>query len=82
MQPVTADSRGWGKIKKAAAYAGVSERTLRPWLKCGLRHSRLPSGTVLVSFAAIDDFLAHLEVIQNQVDDIVDEVVEEIQRNT
>jgi hypothetical protein len=35
-----------------------------------------------VSFAAIDDFLAHLEVIQNQVDDIVDEVVEEIQRNT
>ena len=34
----------------------MSERTLREWLKKGLSHSVLPSGTILLKYSAIDDF--------------------------
>ena len=67
---------GWGKIKRAASYAGVSERTMRDWLKAGgLRHSRLPSGTVLIQFKAIDDYLSRFEADASQVDNIVKDVL-------
>jgi len=78
VQSIVTVTPGWGKVKAAAKYAGISERSLRGWLKSSLRHVRLPSGTILVSFAAIDDFLARFEVTQNQVDDIVNEVVNEL----
>ncbi|MFC1817103.1 hypothetical protein ACFL0M_14475 [Thermodesulfobacteriota bacterium] len=54
--------KGWAKIKHAARYAGIGERTFRKWLKQGLHHSRLPSGRILVSLKAIDDFLSGYEV--------------------
>jgi len=66
---------GWAKTKTAAKFAGVSERTFRGWLKNGLRHSRLKTGTVLVSYEAIDEFLARFEVNDNQVGQLVDEVM-------
>jgi len=53
---------GWAKVKLAARYAGVSERTFRDWLKNGLQYSQLPSGTILLSYRAIDEFLARYEV--------------------
>jgi hypothetical protein len=33
---------------------------------------------ILVSYAAIDEYLARFEVNENQVDDIVDEVMQEL----
>ena len=70
------DNRGWAKVKEASKYAGVSVRTLRDWLKNGLRHSRVSAGMILVSYAAIDEYLVGFEVNSNQVDDIVDEMME------
>jgi len=74
---------GWGKIKKASQYAGISERTMRSWLKAGLRHSRLESGTVLIQYARVDEFLKRFEVegktAEANVNRIVDEVCSEIQ---
>jgi excisionase family DNA binding protein len=72
------DTRGYAKVKEAAKYAGVSVRTLRDWLKDGLRHSRLSTGTILVAYAAIDEYLARFEVSRNQVDDIVNELMQEL----
>ena len=78
MKITSPDNRGWAKVKEAAKYAGVSVRTLRDWLKDGLRHSRLSTGTILVAFAAIDEYLERFEVSRNQVDNIVDEVMQEL----
>lgn len=65
--------QAWAKINSAAKYSGVSPRTLREWLKKGLEHSRLPSGTILIQYAAIDEFLKRFRVSENKVDEIVDE---------
>ena len=56
MKITSPDNRGWAKVKKAAKYADVSERTFRDWLKDGLRHSRV-RGTILISYAALDEYL-------------------------
>ena len=77
MKITSPDNRGWVKVKKAAKYADVSERTFRDWLKDGLRHSRV-RGTILISYAALDEYLMDFEVRDNQVDEIVDEVVKEL----
>jgi hypothetical protein len=70
--------RGWAKIKPASAYAGVSPRTFRKWPKKGLRHARLPSGTVLIRYEAIDEFISKHEEQQNTVDRIVAELEKEL----
>lgn len=70
---------GWVKIKSAAKYAGISERTFRDWLKTGLRHVKLPTGALLVKYMWIDDFLENHEVdSQKQVDEVVAEVCKEL----
>ncbi len=72
---------GWLKVKSAAKYADVSERTVRSWLKAGLRHCRLKSknpekrpGTVLIKPEWIDGYLLQFESQENEVEQIVDEV--------
>lgn len=60
--------QAWGKVKAAAKYAGVSERTFREWLKIGLIHSRLPSGTILVRFDDIDSYLVKFQTSSNEVE--------------
>jgi hypothetical protein len=69
--------RAWAKIPAGAEYAGVSERTFRTWLKQGLRHSRLESGTILVRLSAIDEFLESFSVKQDadQIDQLVNEIL-------
>ena len=67
--------RGWLKVKEAAVYCGISERTIRSWLKEGLRHSRLRSGTILIRVSWIDEYLVRFEAQENEVDMIVDEVM-------
>ena len=66
---------GWGKVKQAARYAGVGERTFRDFLKKGLKHSRLPSGTILIRFTDIDAYLESFSVDESRVDRIVDAVM-------
>jgi hypothetical protein len=66
---------GWARIKEGVKYSGVKERTFRDWLKDGLKHSRLPSGTILIRYSAIDEFLEKYQVNENQVDKIVDETM-------
>ena len=70
---------GWMKVKDAAKYSGVSERTFRDWLKDGLRHSRLPSGTILVKPASIDEYIESFEVCESDsVDQIVNDVITDL----
>ena len=72
---------GWMKVKDAAKYSGVSERTFRDWLKYGLRHCRLPSGTILVKPTSIDEYIERFEVCESDsVDQIVKDVVAEFVR--
>lgn len=66
---------GWGKIKAAAKYAGISERTMRDWLKDGLQHSRLPSGTVLIKYEWLDAYLGSFVTRDSEVEKIVKETL-------
>ena len=78
MKNTSPDNRGWANVKKAAKYACVSERTFRGWLKNGLRHIRLPSRTILITYAWIDEYLERFEVESNQLDEIVNQIVKEL----
>ena len=69
----------WLKPKAAAEFAGISERTIRDWLKNGLRHSRLPSGSILIQRIWLDEFLQAFEVSDREVDTIVEGVLKEMQ---
>ena len=69
---------GWTKIKQAANYAGISERSFRKWLKQGLRHIRMNTGTILIKYSWIDQFLESFEVQENEVSRIVNEIQEEM----
>ncbi len=71
---------GWGKIKAAAKYAGLSERTFRDLLKKGLKHSRLPSGTILIRYVDIDKFFERFSHDENRVDRIVDQVMKDFRQ--
>ena len=70
----------WLKPKPAAKYCGIGERTLRKLLKEGLRHSRLPSGTILIKAAWIDEFFERFEVGSqaDEVNQIVDSTLREM----
>lgn len=69
---------GWAKIKGAAEYAGIKERTLRSWLKEGLKHSRLPSGTILIKYAWIDEYLEGFQAKEDFADSLVNETLKEM----
>jgi len=58
----------------------MGERTFRPWLKRGLRHVRLPSGTILIKYEWIDKFLENFEVQDNEVSRIVDEIEKDFKK--
>ena len=66
----------WFRPKVGAKYSGVSERTFRDWLKNGLRHSKLHSGSILIKREWLDEFLMQFENTENRVGDLVEEVLE------
>ena len=68
----------WFKVKPAARYGGVSERTMRTWLKQGLPHSRMPSGSILIRQESIDLFLHSFEVEEKQAEEIVQSLTREM----
>jgi hypothetical protein len=68
---------GWACIAKAAKYADVSEKTMRDWLKVGLKHSRVSRRILRIKYSDIDEFLkAHL-VDENFVDTVIADVFRE-----
>jgi excisionase family DNA binding protein len=71
---------GWAKVRAAARYAGVSERTLREWLQDGLRHARLPSGRILIRLASIDEYLDRFCEAECKSDQIVAEIMREVRK--
>lgn len=72
--------KAWASIKTAAVYADVSPRTVRSWLKEGLKHSRLPSGTIRIKLEDLDEFLSQYAVDGNEARARVDGIVEEVMR--
>ncbi len=70
--------RGWLKVKDAAKYAGISERTFRDWLKQKLKFSRLPSGTILIKKEWVDQYLERFIVSEAEVD--VDLIVADVMK--
>jgi hypothetical protein len=70
------DCRGYAQVTPAAKYAGVSVRTFRDWLKDGLPHFRLSTGTILVAYPDIDSWLEQFRADRGKVDAVVDEVLE------
>jgi hypothetical protein len=68
--------RGWCKPSQGAKYAGVSLKVFRRWLGNGLRHSRLPNGRILVSMAAIDEYLKQFEVKDDSAKVAAEELTE------
>jgi len=78
LEPIHPDSCGYGKVKKVARYAGVSPRTFRDWLKNGLPHFKLSTGTILVAYRDIDNWLERFRVDDSRVDCIVDEIMQDL----
>jgi len=69
--------RGWLKIRDAAAWAGISPKTLRNWLGGGLRHSRV-GGIILIRRETLDEWLESHAVDAGQIDRLVNEVLREV----
>ena len=83
MAVTAAGIRGYAKVKSGARYSGVSERTFRDWLKQGLPHFRLPTGTILIAYRDIDQWLERYRVEdgQDRVNDLVEEITREMANN-
>lgn len=72
------DTRGYCKVKAGAHYAGVSVRTFRDWLKGGLTHFRLSSGTILIGYRDIDAWLESFRVGGCEVEQIADRIMDDL----
>ncbi len=68
----------WMKAKAASEYVDVSERTIRAWLKMGLRSTKV-GGAVLIHRKWIDDFIGSGERDLNEIDRMADEIVNGLQ---
>lgn len=69
---------GWLKVKAASRYSGISERTMRSWLKQGLPHSKMPSGMVLIKEQDIDCYLGNFQIEDNAPEKIANSLIEEL----
>lgn len=71
---------GWFKIPAAAEYMGLSPRSVRPMLKQGLKHSKLPSGTILMSIKWIDEYLESFQISENETKQPAQMIESEVDR--
>ena len=70
------DPRGYAKVRPAARYTGVSERTFREYLKSGLPHFRLSTGTILIAYRDIDAWMQKFRVEESGVDTVVNQIMD------
>jgi DNA binding domain, excisionase family len=68
---------GWLRVKSAAKYCDISERTLRTWITEGLPHSKV-RGIVLIKTDNLEQFLEQFEIKKNEVDHVVNEVLSDL----
>lgn len=68
---------GWLGVKKAARYADVGERTLRDWLRHGLRYVQV-ARKILIKIEWLDQFLENHEAKQDKVNQLADEMVKKL----
>lgn len=69
------DTRGYCKLRKASEYIGVGIRSMRTYIKdYELPHHKLPTGTLLFSYADLDRWLNQYQV-QNKAAQMADEIV-------
>jgi excisionase family DNA binding protein len=68
----------WLSVKSAATYADISVRTMRDWLKEGLKFSRLPTGTIRIKQSDVDKYLESYAVNENAVDAMVNAICDNI----
>jgi excisionase family DNA binding protein len=69
--------RGWLKINSAAEYCDRSPRTMRKWLKKGLKHSRV-GGSILIKVDDLDEYLERFSETSDKVNEMVDRVVQDV----
>lgn len=71
----------WGKVPTVARYADLSPRTIRSLLKSGeIRYTRLPSGTILIKLAWIDEYLESKATMDNQLDIITKDILSDFRK--
>jgi predicted site-specific integrase-resolvase len=70
---------GYLSLKKAAAWADVSQKTIKRWIAAGLPvYQSMPGGKVLVKPQEIDQFLQKRQAPQIDVDALVNETLKEM----
>jgi hypothetical protein len=70
-------------VAHAAAWAGVSIRTVRRWLCAGLRYSQpIPGGRVLIRQNDLENFLRSQQHTGALFDRCVQEVLQDLQQKT
>lgn len=68
----------YGKVRDAAVYVGMSERTMRDLLKDGLPHFRVRGGNILVKFDELDDWMSQWRTSTDQAGIVVDGLFKEV----
>ena len=73
--------RGWGKVPTIANYMDMSSRSLRYLINSGeIPYSRLSSGTILIRFDSVDEYLAKKEIKESQMDHVISEIFKNIKK--
>ena len=69
--------KGWAKVRKAAQYAGISERTLWTWASQGMPYAKI-NGTALFNYEDLDAYIRKHTVNRNEVKEIVKDVLKNL----
>ena len=62
IMPGKIPTRRWLCRRDAAAYGGVGLRTLDSWIRDGLVHAKLPTGTIRIHPDAVDAYLQRFQI--------------------
>ena len=66
---------GFITIEQAAQHVGVTPRTLRKWLKEGLKHVRVSSRLIRTKMAWVEDFMGSRLHSRNHIEELVNSVL-------
>ncbi len=65
----------WFKVKTAASYIDVSDKTVRRMLKKGLPFVRLPGGSIRIHRPDLDEFMTQFRAHESRVEEVVSEIL-------